>query len=116
MVRRAGALQEKLGDDAMADLRGVIDDAGRQWRADVLDVAGERFERRLGAEIGALRIDMAKEFGVSRVEMTKEFAAVRADLAEVRFSTLKWAFVFWVSQFAAISGMMAFLLKTAGSR
>jgi len=87
-------LREKLGNEAMVGLQTFVDDAGRQWREDVLTIAGERFERRLAQEIGTLRVDMAKEFATMRVEL------------------LKWSFLFWIGQFAAVSGMMAFLLKT----
>jgi hypothetical protein len=41
--------------------------------------------------------------------MAKDFAATRADL-------LKWSVVFWIGQFAAMSGMMALLLRTLGPR
>jgi len=136
------ALREKLGDDGMAELQIVVSNAGRQWKDDVLAVAGERFERRLAEEIGGLRIDMAKEFAALRVEMAKEFADVRsematqfaaargetaAEFAHVRRETavglaeshahlLKWSFLFWIGQVAAMSAMMAFLLKTIGTR
>lgn len=99
------ALKEKLGDDAMVGLHSVVDDAGRRWKDEVLAVAVERFERRLSEEIGALRVDMAKEFAAVHVETAKEFAATRSDL-------LKWSFLFWIGQFAAVSAMMAFLLRT----
>jgi hypothetical protein len=75
------ALREKLGDDGMAELQMVVDNAGRQWKDDVLAVVGERFERLLAEEIGALRIDMAKESAALRREMAAEFAAVRSEMA-----------------------------------
>ena len=99
------ALRERLGNEGMAGLDVVIDEKGGQWKDDVLAIAGERFERRLAQEIGALRVDMAKEF-----------ASVRVDLAETRASLLKWSFLFWIGQFAAVSAMMAFLLRTVGPR
>jgi hypothetical protein len=89
----------------MAGLYVVVNDAGRQWKEDVIAVTGERFDRRLAEEIGAMRLDMAKEFAVLRVEMAKESASV-----------VRWSFLFWVGQFAAVSAMMAFLLKTIGTR
>ena len=86
-------------------------------------LAADRFDRRLGEEIGSLRLDMAKEFATVRVETAREFAAVRVEmaamhtdlrteLAATRFSILKWSFLFWIGQFAAMSGMMALLLRT----
>ena len=71
----------------------------------VLAIAGERFEQRLAQEIGSLRIDMAKEFAALRVEMANASASI-----------LKWSFLFWIGQFAAVSAMMAFLLRTIGPR
>lgn len=92
------ALREKLGDEAMSGLRTVINDVGGPWKEDVLAIAGERFERRLADEIGALRVDITKQ------------------LAELRVELLKWSLLFWIGQFAAMSGMMAFLLTTMGAR
>ena len=114
------SLREKLGDDGMRGLQTFVDDAGRQWKEDVLLVAGERFEHRLAQEVGALRTDMAKDFAAVRVEMATEFAAVRVEMAQqfagLRVEILKWSFLFWLGQFAAITGTMAFLLRTLGSR
>ena len=99
------ALREKLGDEAMGGLHLVINDAGRAWKDEVLAIAGEKFEKRLAQEIGSLRIDMAKEF-----------AALRVEMANASASMLKWSFLFWIGQFAAVSAMMAFLLRTIGPR
>ena len=98
-------LRVKLGDEGMSGLQIVVDNAGRQWKDDVLEITGERFERRLSEEIGALRVDIAKEF-----------AAVRVDMAAMQANLLKWSFLFWVGQFAAASAMTAFLLRTVGAR
>ena len=118
----ARALREKLGDEAMGGLQTFVDDAGRKWKEEMLTIAAERFSHRLGEEIGALRLDMAKEFAAVRVEaakefaavrgeMAKEFAAVRGEMAETRFSMLKWAFLFWVGQLVAMTGIMTLLLR-----
>lgn len=102
----------------------------------MLTLAGERFNNRLGEELGAFRLDMAKEcaavrveaakefaavrgemakeFAAVRGEMAKEFAAVRGEMAETRFSMLKWAFVFWVGQLVAMTGIMTLLLRVIG--
>ena len=98
-------LRAKLGNDAMSDLETLLGDTGRPWKDDVLAITGERFERGLSEEIGALRIDMAKEF-----------AAVRVEMATMQTNLLKWSFLFWIGQFAAVSAMTAFLLQTVGTR
>lgn len=134
MTAVAGALREKLGDEATGGLQSFVDDAGRRWRDEVLALAAERFDRRLGEGVGALRLDMAKEFATDRVETAKEFAGMRvetaaefagmrmemaamrtelrSELATTRFSILKWSFLFWIGQFAAMSAMMALLLRS----
>jgi hypothetical protein len=127
------ALREKLGDEAVGGLKTFVDDAGREWKGEVLTLATERFNHRLGAEMGALRLDMAKEFATVRVETAKEFSAVRVEMAAIRtelrtemaamgaelrtemaamrFSMLKWAFLFWIGQVAAMTGIMTLLLR-----
>ncbi len=105
------ALREKLGDEAMGGLQTFVDDAGRRWKEDVLVLAAERFERRLGEEIGALRLDIAKEFASVRVEMAKEFAAMRVELAAKQVNLVKWSFLFWVGQLVAMTGIMTLLLR-----
>jgi hypothetical protein len=112
MATAVRALREKLGDEAMGGLLTFVDDARREWENEVLTLATERFDRRLGEDIGTLRLDIAKEHATLRVETAKEFATLRAEMAETRFSMLKWAFVFWIGQFAAVSAMMALLLRT----
>ena len=123
MAAVARVLREKHGEDAIGGLQALVDDAGRRWKEDVLVLVAERFDRRLGEEIGALRLDMAKEFGAVRVDTAKEVAAVRvemaamrtdlrSELATTRFSILKWSFLFWVGQLAAMTGIMALLLRT----
>lgn len=122
MASAVRALREKLGDEAMGGLQTYVDDAGRRWKDDVLSIAAERFNNRLGEELGAFRLDMAKEFAAVRVEaakefaavrgeMAQEFAAVRGEIAETRFTMVKWAFVFWVGQLVAMTGIMTMLLR-----
>ena len=89
----------------MAGLDDFVDEKGRRWKDDVLTIAGERFERRLAEEIGTLRVEMVKEFATLRVEMARESSRL-----------LKWSFLFWIGQFAAVSAMMAFLLRTIPPR
>jgi hypothetical protein len=82
----------------------------------MLAVAAERFDRRLGKEIGGLRLDIAKEFAAVRVDTAKEFAAIRVELATQQVSLLKWSFLFWVGQLAAMTGIIGLLLRTIAPR
>jgi len=99
------ALREKLGDEAMGGLQTFVDEAGRKWKEEVLTIAAERFSHRLGEEIGALRLDMAKDFAAVRVETAREFAAVRGEMAK-EFAAVRGEAA---KEFAAVRTEMAAL-------
>ncbi len=75
------ALRHKLGEAASDDVMGMF--------ADAHTIATESFERRLVEESGKIRL---------------EIAALRVDL-------LKWSFLFWIGQLAAVSGILHMLLR-----
>ena len=66
----------------------------------MLTVATERFERRLIDEAAKLRVEMA--------HLASE---LRQEMATDRFELLKWMFVFWIGQLAAVSAIVSFLLR-----
>ena len=74
------------------------------WSEHVLSIAAERFERRLTQEIARLEVSLSKE-------MHAGFAALRREMSEQRADLLKWSFAFWVGQFAATAGLLAFMLR-----
>ena len=98
-------LRDRLGDEATLVLFEVLESSHREWRDEVLVIAADRFERRLSEEMGALRVEMAKEFAAVRREMAEGFAGIRVE-------SIKWSFLFWIGQVAAVGGLMAILLKT----
>ncbi len=112
MERAARVLRERLGDEGIAELRLVVSDMGREWKQEVLSISAERFERRLVEEISSLRVEMVKEFAAVRNECATQFGGLRAEMAALRSEVLKWSFVFWIGQLAAMAGMMAFLLRS----
>jgi hypothetical protein len=69
-----------------------------EWKEDILNAAGDRFERRLAIELSALRLTMHQDL-----------ADVRHELATTRVEMLKWSFVFWIGQVAAIAGLLTLL-------
>lgn len=93
-------LAVRLGADASKGLGELIEGQRRDWSEQVLTIAGERFERRLVEEAAKLR-----------VEMSTLGADLRQEIAKDRFELLKWKFLFWVSQLAAMSAIMSFLLR-----
>ena len=83
-------LRERLGDEASFELLAMLHTAESSWRDDILGRETERFGRMLAEETGKLRHEIA----TSRVEL------------------LKWSFLFWVGQLAAIAGFLAFVLRS----
>lgn len=75
-----------------------------EWSEHVLSLAGERFERRLAQEVAGLEIRL-------RQEIRDGFTALRRELSELRAETLKWSFVSWIGQLAAIAGLLSFMLR-----
>lgn len=65
----------------------------------------------MATEFAAVRGEMAAMRGDLRIEMTAMGAGLRTEMAATRFSMLKWAFVFWVGQLVAMTGIMTVLLR-----
>jgi hypothetical protein len=98
MARRIpAALRARLEDDATFGLVELLDSERKDWSEQVLSVASDRFERRLAQELGAMR-----------AEVGDGFTAIRQEMATSRVELLKWSFVFWIGQVAAIAGLLAF--------
>ena len=62
----------------------------------MLNIAFERFERRLAEEMASFRIALVREIHEGRTE------------------TIKWAFVFWIGQVAAFAAVLAFMFRVTG--
>ena len=65
-------------------------------------LTSERFERRLAEKISGLRL-----------EMHQGFSAIRQEMAVTHVAWLRWSFLFWIGQVAAIAGLLGFMLPPA---
>jgi hypothetical protein len=92
----SGALLERLGREATIALLDVIEAKHIAWSDRVLSITIERFERRLSEEISRFRVDMVRE------------------MHDVRWDVIRWMFAFWVGQFFAIAGLLAFMFRFTG--
>ena len=81
-------LRERLGDTGTACLIGMLEETRQEMKEEVTANVSDKFGRRLAEECGALRLEMTR--GFSRLEVT----------------LLKWSFVFWITQLAAIGGLI----------
>ena len=127
------ALQARLGHQATVCLLQLLDRAHSEKRGDVIAACSERFERRLVEEVSGLRVQIAQgectlrgettNLGATlrqemadlrdalRQEMTGLERSIRGDIAAGRVEFIKWAFMFWVGQVLAITGIMGVMLR-----
>jgi hypothetical protein len=74
------------------------------WKEESLATSSDRFERRLVEEMTGLRLEL-----ISQVH--DGLSGVRQELAASRVEFLKWSFLFWAGQLAAIAGLLSFMMK-----
>ena len=105
MARRIpAALRASLEDDATFGLVELLDSERKDWSEHVLSVASDRFERRLAQELGAFKIEISQA-------LSDGLTAIRQETATARLEMLKWSFVFWIGQVAAVAGLLAFMRR-----
>ena len=103
-ARIPAALRVRLEDDATFGLVELLNSERKDWSEHVLSVASDRFERRLAQELGAFKSDVSKA-------LNDGLAGIRHDTATARLEMLKWSFVFWIGQVAAVAGLLAFMRR-----
>jgi hypothetical protein len=124
----------------MASSSESLEDVRGQWSEQVLSLAVERFERRLVEETSKLRVEMAQGFSGLRQEMSslegrlrQEMGGLRQEMGGLegrlrqemgglegrlhkeiggqRVESLRWSFVFWIGQVAAMAALLGFMLR-----
>ena len=101
--RVPAAVRTRLGDDATFGLIELLDSDRREWSEHVLSVAADRFERRLVEEVSGFREEI-------REGLHDGLTSVRQEIATTRVEMLKWSFLFWIGQVAAMAGLLAYML------
>ena len=102
--RVPASVREKLGDEATFGLIELLDSEQKDWSDRVLTTAADKFERRLTQEVSLLRQDFNQT-------LSDGLGAIRAELANARVEMLRWSFLFWVGQVAAIAALLSFMLR-----
>ena len=88
------ALRARIGHEATQGLVELLETRDRMWSEHMMDLAVERFERRLAEELWKFRLAVTQEIATSRVEL------------------LRRSFVFWVGQMTALAALVALVLRT----
>lgn len=77
------ALRGRLGTEATVSLLELFDTARQEWVPEVTTAAIERFERRLGEEVSALRTEMRDGFTAARQESHALEEGLRLEIGEL---------------------------------
>jgi hypothetical protein len=80
-----GPVREKLGDEGSDGLLMMFAEAHR--------IATASFERRLAEEISRFRVEMVER------------------MSDLKFDILKWNFLFWIGQLAAMTAILSIMLR-----
>jgi hypothetical protein len=89
-------LREKLGDAGSDGLVMMFAEAYR--------IGSEQLDRRIAEVSANFEHRLDTELSKFRVEMLRE-------MSDLRFDLLKWTFLFWVSQLAAIVAVLSVMLS-----
>jgi hypothetical protein len=92
--RVSSALRDRLGHDATIGLLELVESDRAEREERMLSIAVERFERRLAVELADLRVALVRE------------------IHETRSETIKWAFLFWVTQASAFVGLTVLVYRS----
>ena len=99
-------LRERLGDEATESLVVVLDELGEKIKEDVITLVEERFARGLAEEMSKLRAELKGDIAQLRTELKEDIAGLRVEIANARADMIRWMFIFWVGQLAAILSIL----------
>jgi hypothetical protein len=102
------ALRDKLGPEGAKALADLLNETSVHTREDVIQMAADRFERRLAEELARLRV----EIGSLRLETHSEIGKLRADMGAFEGRITRWMFVFWIGQIGALLGILFAFFRT----
>lgn len=116
---RGNAMQEDSREPENTAAHAAADRIERRLSEEAATIT-DRFERRITEEVSGVRVEMHRGFGELRAEMHKGFGELRAEIAGVRSDlrteiaagrtdAIRWAFLFWVGQLGAITGLLAYM-------
>ena len=107
-------LHDRLGAAPAADLMHTLNAA----QSETLTLAGERFDARLTATCAQLRAELREAIvngdASIRVALVEGLSQIRKEMSDLRVDVLRWSFLFWLGQVAAIGTMFTILLRALG--
>ena len=89
-------VREKLGDAGSDGLVMMFAEAHR--------IGTEQLDRRIAEASASFDRKLADEISKFRIEMVER-------MSDLRFDLLKWNFLFWIGQLAAITAILSAMLR-----
>jgi hypothetical protein len=89
-------VRERVGNAGSDGLMTMFAEAHR--------LGEERLDRRIAQVSDRFDRKLAEEISKFRLEMVQS-------MADLKFDVLKWNFLFWIGQLAALMGLLSFLLR-----
>ncbi|MBD3376822.1 DUF1640 domain-containing protein [candidate division KSB1 bacterium] len=104
-------LKDKLGDEAVDSLIRLINQTQTEQKAELLEFVEEKFEHRLTLEIGKVNERLTEEIGNVNERITQETSKLDVKIESTRADLIKWMFIFWIGQVAALLGILFAFFK-----
>jgi hypothetical protein len=107
-------LRALLGAEPSADLVNTLNLAQNE----TITLAVERFEARLTAVCAQLKSELREEIvngdASIRVALVEGLSSIRKEMGDLRVDVLRWSFLFWLGQIAAMGMMFGMLARALG--
>lgn len=103
------ALRDRLGEDGARALSEFVEQHSEGWRTEVVNTCTEKLDGRLQdyarrSEVSQGFERMANTLADLKVELSDKLASMRVEI-------LRWSFLFWIGQVAALFAAMTMLAE-----
>jgi hypothetical protein len=106
-------LRSKLGDEGARELVTLINKAANGIRENVSETG--MGIKRLESGLAETKADLEKQAVETKADLSKRIVETKADLekqiANTRADVIKWMFIFWAGQIAAMTGLLSLFYK-----
>ena len=121
-------LKENERQEVIDFVNALVDDTSGELKRDVIEIIGEKFERKLSVEIVNLKADLIERIANSETKLTERTANLETKLtdkianleakltekiANNKAEMIKWMFIFWIGSVITTIGGIAAILKIA---
>ena len=92
--------------DDVTKLQAEIATVKTELKAEIANVKAE-----LQAEIADVKAELKEDIANVRIEIATVKAELQTEIANAKSEMIKWMFIFWVGQLAAMFGLLYFFFK-----